>query len=849
MFLTIILHHFMCYTNQTFTFDINNLHLISGVNGSGKSTILKAIYFALYGVGKNVYPFEELKSGERNRRCKVELFITSGRGGENGAKFEITRTKNPNRVVVKLYDNERNKTNDGNNELSESFTIYEDEAAQHIIDSLIGMDHNQFVLSSYIKPNSKASLITLPPAEQYKLFESLTFNNDVNITNKDKLNKLYTFKNESLIALSSKIELLSLQLDSELKSLNEEYDLNISKISDDKLNEIMISPLDENKIKSQITNLEKEVKEKSEKIYSLLNQNEERDIDKLKNDLRVKEMLLKKLLPLEKFKEVDYNELLSLKEKIKERKLIDEKLIEFEKLKQDYFDGLKNELTELSQYVLNDELRLKCEDFIKKYNHISAKIQIKKEMILKCQKDIFDDSLSMNELNELLLGCEKQLKENDDCIAHNKKLTRIKKCPNPACSVHLLINDTCDEYSLNLVDDELKNKKFLETKKIMSDKELEEVEFLTGVYQLQIEKIKEINELKSDIEKIKKELSDELLNSELSQFGLEIEDVIRKYENHLKYITKYTSVKKNLESQILNSQLIKIQKGIPLYILNFEIPSFIKIIFDNQSKKFDVNELDRLIKKVESYVNNKNEIETLKSEITNLQEVITFSTESSESENLINDLKNKEEQLNNLRNLHVDTINYKQFVHHQKKVDELKESLSNLKKEKEVCERECAAIILLQQKHHQAEILSIEDVVNTINELAKEYLEIFFEEPIDVKCNILKKTKNDIKFKVNTTINYKGHEYTSYEDLSQGELVKVNLSYILALNTYFNSNILMLDEFLENLDEEIKCEVVDNLKIISNPRGSDSDLGCGKCIIVIDHGANEGMYNNVTYVE
>ena len=136
----------------------------------------------------------------------------------------------------------------------------------------------------------------------------------------------------------------------------------------------------------------------------------------------------------------------------------------------------------------------------------------------------------------------------------------------------------------------------------------------------------------------------------------------------------------------------------------------------------------------------------------------------------------------------------------------------------------------------EAEIISIENVIDTINKNAKVYLDLFFEDDkIDVRCSLLKKVKKNFKFKVNTTIFYKGTEYVSYEELSQGELVKVNLAYILAMNSYFGSNILLLDEFLENLDEEIIINITNKLKEIAQ----------NKLIIVINHNTLEGIYDSI----
>ena len=50
----LILKNFRCYESQVFDFHDKGLILISGQSGLGKSTILNAIQFCLFGIGKKI---------------------------------------------------------------------------------------------------------------------------------------------------------------------------------------------------------------------------------------------------------------------------------------------------------------------------------------------------------------------------------------------------------------------------------------------------------------------------------------------------------------------------------------------------------------------------------------------------------------------------------------------------------------------------------------------------------------------------------------------------------------------------------------------------------------------------
>ena len=136
-------------------------------------------------------------------------------------------------------------------------------------------------------------------------------------------------------------------------------------------------------------------------------------------------------------------------------------------------------------------------------------------------------------------------------------------------------------------------------------------------------------------------------------------------------------------------------------------------------------------------------------------------------------------------------------------------------------------------QQREAEILSMQNVISSVNAIATEYLERFFTEPISVSITMIKRTRNNTKMSLEICAQYRGHRYTDMADFSQGETIKINLAFILALNQLVNSPFLLLDEIMVNVDPTVRDEVYAILKEISEDRP----------IFVIDHHAVQGMFD------
>ena len=82
---------------------------------------------------------------------------------------------------------------------------------------------------------------------------------------------------------------------------------------------------------------------------------------------------------------------------------------------------------------------------------------------------------------------------------------------------------------------------------------------------------------------------------------------------------------------------------------------------------------------------------------------------------------------------------------------------------------------------------------------------------------------------------YKGHEYDSIEDLSGGERQRCDLSFLLGVNDMLGSNMILLDECMNNLDQDINTDVIRMIK----------ELCASKQIIIASHEAISGTFDTI----
>lgn len=131
-------------------FNVNNLTLLDGESGTGKTTVLEAILWCLYGKMVNIYPTGSKSTNKDQTSVTIDL-------PEMG-NISIKRSKPPDVIEVKIPGHA---------------TLTSD-AAQSYIEQLFG-PRDLFITSSYIRQDNRCPLITGSNNDKTQLLHQLTF--------------------------------------------------------------------------------------------------------------------------------------------------------------------------------------------------------------------------------------------------------------------------------------------------------------------------------------------------------------------------------------------------------------------------------------------------------------------------------------------------------------------------------------------------------------------------------------------------------------------------------------------------------------------------------------------------
>jgi len=163
--LRISLHQFRCWEDLSIEIPIGAITLLKGNSGVGKTTILQAITWGLYGNIRLVAPNHmENTANKAKTRVIIELPYTLNNIRDT---LTITRQKNPNRLL--LSHTGLRVENDQ--------STYEDKVAQALIDDMFGT-YDIWMASCYIGQRCRNNFLTAPNTGKMELLNSIAFHEE-----------------------------------------------------------------------------------------------------------------------------------------------------------------------------------------------------------------------------------------------------------------------------------------------------------------------------------------------------------------------------------------------------------------------------------------------------------------------------------------------------------------------------------------------------------------------------------------------------------------------------------------------------------------------------------------------
>lgn len=847
----LILHNFKQWAKIDLEFPDHGSVLIRGKSGIGKSSILNAIYFALYGSGNKVVKFG-------CSSCSVDLYFKD---------IHIFRKKLSDKLIVTIQ-----KSNEA------PAKTFEDEVGQEVINLRIGSQN--YTTTSYIQQKLSKSFLSLPQSEKFIFVQQLFC--DLPIIQNLKSN-LKT-ENSKLLTDSTKTDVES----KILKSQNESLTSNIkkekisrlmtlsasNKQADNNHNEKYVN-LCTDEIVKQIQFTEISIKNSQTKLQKLDLQIEQ--MQQLTNELKSLELQLNNLEKNILVHQTNHSQLQS--------KLSDilQKIQNFEEnasgndaqaLSTD-IDNLKNFIQTLETQIGVENISKNLKTLNSEQNTIQKSIQAIKLINSGDIDKIIQNKTKSEHLKSQIENCttnviqiEDKLKnlqniDHGTCEKLEKQISvynqTIIRCPN--CLKYL--KKKTDDTNIEINPYEIAQNQENACSKVCKTEIANLENQLKRLRESLLTKTQMENEMKYEKAKLNK------YQAEMDMFVFDRTDQ-QKLENHQQSLAKQTELQSKLdkikEKAKTISETCELDQKKLKYInyINSEeykrcktllFANDIEVVWDQVCLSKSRSLLDNISIDQRNHVENtekrkrcleiKNEVEkqikTIKNKI--------------ESEKLImEDLQEKiqDSKTYNSKNLHDSKDVLLQTVIQNK--DELIQLNSYLK----ICEL-CDQIThnnnelkQLENKKHEIDIflnwndrlnkaidvsqaMILSETIDHMNMELNTILEDFFpDDPMIVNLDVFKEVKKNIKTQINLKIFYK-NESTDVQNLSGGESDRLQLAFYVLLNKMQTTPLLMLDESLSSLDDSQANSIIS--KISKHARN--------KLVIIVSHQTIEGQFYNI----
>lgn len=848
------LKNFRCYEQYTIDIPDKGLLLLSGISGSGKSTLLNAIVHGFYGKIKKPYTFGKSS-------CQVNIQFHD---------IDIQRTNKPNRLIV-LKGNQK----------------YEDEQAQSIIENTLGINYEQFVLSSYVSQKSNASIFTYNHNEQIQKIKSIVMSQDTfdTVDYKKHIKDYIKDYHDKILVLKTNVEHTSNQLHQLEREYNQKHtnfeftqelkkELHAMENIDDKICYLNTYIDDFNSLSQQLNSINKE----KTHLYSCLStyQKEVQEKNILENQIKIEKSNQenKKNTLSEYRKQIQDNpnqeqliQNLHFMIAYREKQIkLDEHRRKLDTMKTNEIQENENILTQLKSTLIdskqidiyNDEIKI-----LNKKIQKARDVQIIKDKIKSSYTHHFGTNKNPNGEDKTILT---SIQNNINTV--NKQIERLEKL-NKQCIIKC---PACYEYIKF-------NKETTHTEQLSNKKE----------YDTYAKKNGQKDEHAHQVKQYKIQLN------KLDSLYYKIDELIKEKQC---IVNDYPDIEKTdvQEIQITLSQLNK--KIDEHECIQKSVDNLIKTIHENKQGKgfsrsiqYSINELDQLKSELDRYKDD--DITNGISGIDGITDLNTITIEDLKKiyiekkiehekhqdlfckiDQLEHDIRSLQKNIDTLHdkicqyndiedkiqdyqktiaeidatiqqmNHTYDTMNsnienvksYIQTLHYSKTKTKIETQMISLKNDLKEKLNEQDGFVQLKEKYEQAELMALETAIHMFNHYTKFYLDTFFDqEPMIAELVITYQKKKMKSLKIHSSIHYKGNEYDSIYQLSGGEIDRCSLASICGLNTMLNSPFLILDESLSSLDTDKNNEIITFLK----------DLAHDKLILVCSHEAVEGIFDQI----